>query len=66
MNTMYNKLMDYMDQIKIIDTHEHLMPESHRLEQNHDFSLMFANYCPDDLRSIGMSQYDINRFVDGG
>lgn len=55
-------LLETIEQTPTIDTHEHLPPESVRLEQNPDFSTFFSHYCQDDLVAAGMAQSDLARF----
>ena len=58
----YNRLMDHMAGIEIVDTHEHLPPEQERVASSPDFSTMFGHYCVCDLKSAGMSEKDRNAF----
>ncbi|MDO8683804.1 MAG: amidohydrolase family protein [Armatimonadota bacterium] len=58
----YEKLMDEMLGLEIIDTHEHLMQESERLALTPDFSTMFAHYCKGDLLAAGMTRAQLDTF----
>jgi hypothetical protein len=59
MAMVVQELIDYMNTLEIIDTHEHLPNESERLKQQVDFSTLFSQYCQSDLFASGM---DLNRF----
>ena len=52
------KVLDYIDSMTIVDTHEHLSDEADRLKQEVDFSTMFSHYCTSDFISAGMSKDD--------
>lgn len=56
------KLIEYMKDIKIIDTHEHLSNESERLKEIVDFSKIFSDYTECDLISAGMRKPDYADF----
>lgn len=43
-----------IDKVRVVDTHEHLMPESERNSHALDFSYLFAHYNSSDLISAGM------------
>ncbi len=51
----YDRLLELMESMEIIDSHEHLPPEAERLAQAPDFSVFFSCYCRGDLQSAGMS-----------
>lgn len=54
-------IKEHVDNISIIDTHEHLPPESERLAKNDDvLSLFFSHYASSDLRSAGMKEEELN------
>lgn len=66
-DSAYKQLMEYMENMKIVDTHEHLPAEEERAARNPDFSLLFSHYCSNDLQTAGMPQSSLNAFVaDGG
>ena len=46
--------MSEIDDIPIVDTHEHTMPESERADYAVDFSILFGAYSSSDLVSAGM------------
>ena len=52
------KLIDKMNNMDIIDTHEHLPPESVRLEKHVDVFTLFNHYCRIPLYASGMSVED--------
>jgi hypothetical protein len=59
-NTYY-KLKEAIDNIKIIDTHEHLVQEKQRLEKTPDlFEIFLSHYASSDLISSGMSYEELN------
>jgi len=59
----YSEIYEYIDSIKIIDTHEHLPDESSRIAREVDFSIMFSHYCREDLLSSGMTRDELNSFL---
>ena len=62
LETYCAQLMEYMEEIDIIDSHEHLPSEEVRVAQNPDFSLMFTHYCGVDLLAAGMSRTELGNF----
>jgi hypothetical protein len=51
----YNELLEYIQQLDIIDTHEHLLPEAMRLGTKADFfNVTLSQYASSDLISAGM------------
>ncbi|MHA2082042.1 MAG: hypothetical protein ACW99H_12960, partial [Candidatus Thorarchaeota archaeon] len=56
----YQDIKQFVDGIRIIDTHEHLPEESERIEQKVDLlATFFPHYASSDLRSAGMSEEDL-------
>ena len=56
-NAQYKELKQFVDRIKIVDTHEHLSQEPERLSQKVDLlATFFPHYASSDLRSAGMSE----------
>lgn len=59
-------IRDAVSQIKVVDTHEHLMSPGilggHGVKSP-DFSLLFYFYTSSDLRSAGMSGVDFDKFM---
>ena len=53
------KIRQLVDTLKLVDTHEHLIPESMRLATTTDFFHLFKDYIQNDLISAGMSPQDI-------
>ena len=51
-------LVDAMSEWEIIDCHEHLAPESDRLDRDVDVFTLFSHYTRGDLTVAGMSQAD--------
>ena len=47
-------LKEYIDQIKLADTHEHLIAESLRNKSDLDFTYLMPMYLNSDLISAGM------------
>ncbi|MEW6357473.1 MAG: amidohydrolase family protein [Planctomycetota bacterium] len=60
------KLIKAMEQMKIIDAHEHLPPEKVRTDAPVDVLVLFAHYTKTDLIAAGMSPEDYQRVVDCG
>ncbi|MCM8786259.1 MAG: amidohydrolase family protein [Candidatus Omnitrophica bacterium] len=50
------KLMEFVDNIEIIDAHEHLPPERVRVEKEVDIFILFSHYTKGDLLRAGMSE----------
>ena len=64
-----NKIYEKVAKTVLIDTHEHLPDESKRLSSKpplkivNDWSTLFSHYLNSDLRSAGMSEKDLKRFL---
>ncbi len=56
-------LLNHLERIEIIDTHEHLPAEAERLAEKVDFSKLFSPYCAADLESAGMSRREVEDFL---
>jgi len=54
------RLVSALEQMEIIDAHEHLGPESERLKVNVDVMTLFSHYTRGDLSVAGMSEADFN------
>ena len=61
--TNYERLMEFMAGVQVVDTHEHLPTEEDRVSKKVDFSLMFSQYCRGDLISAGMLNADAETFL---
>ena len=60
MNNSYNDIRKHVDSIRLIDTHEHLPPESERVNKVVDvLSQFYLHYTSSDLISAGMSMEDL-------
>jgi predicted TIM-barrel fold metal-dependent hydrolase len=65
------RIRDFVEQTPLVDTHEHLVEESMRLQGTldprlvpcDDWALLFRHYLGNDLRSAGMSADDQARFL---
>lgn len=55
----YQRLKNVVDEIWLVDTHEHLMMEVARLETKIDLFYLFPHYASSDLVSSGMSPEDL-------
>ncbi|MFX1606027.1 MAG: amidohydrolase family protein [Promethearchaeota archaeon] len=56
----HEEIKQFVDRIRIIDTHEHLPQELERIEQNVDvLATFFSHYASSDLCSAGMSEEDL-------
>jgi predicted TIM-barrel fold metal-dependent hydrolase len=51
-------LVSALEQMEIIDAHEHLVPEEDRVKMPVDVFTLFAHYTYGDLRSAGMSDQE--------
>ena len=49
-----NRIRNYINQMKIVDTHEHLLNPSRLKESDLDFMLLFRHYAADDYFSVAM------------
>ena len=59
------ELSEYIQAIKVIDTHEHLSKEAEYVEQGPDvLNDLFANYVTTDLVVAGASQEAVNALLD--
>ena len=63
MDTVKQELLQYMETIQIIDSHEHLCAEEERTGRDVDFSVMFSHYCTDDLKAAGMTSEELGLFL---
>ena len=54
MNPLNERILSEIENIRLIDTHEHIMPESERNGCALDFSYLFGHYNSSDLISAGM------------
>lgn len=60
MNKSYQEIRKHIDSIRLIDTHEHLPPESERVNKVVDvLSQFYLHYASSDLISAGMSPEDL-------
>jgi len=60
MNNSYNDIRKHVDSIRLIDTHEHLPPESERVNKVVNvLSQFYLHYTSSDLISAGMSMEDL-------
>ncbi len=48
------RLLEAVDRLEIIDTHEHIIPEQERLSQPVDFFTLAGHYAIDDVTSAGL------------
>ena len=55
---LYNRLYEAIARIEVIDTHEHILPESERTRQRVDFFTLAGHYAMDDLSSAGLPAAD--------
>ena len=58
------KVFDGLSDIKVIDAHEHLIPEKRRLDRKIDFFILFSHYTQEDLLSAGMTLDEFERLRD--
>jgi hypothetical protein len=58
------RIRDYVDQMRVVDTHEHLMnPAGISKSGMCDFTLLLHHYADDDLKSAGMSKPGFERIL---
>jgi len=56
----WRKLLPEIEELQVVDTHEHLCPESVRVKEDVDFfSVTMSHYASSDLISAGMSADDM-------
>lgn len=55
-DTTYASLREYMDDVRVIDAHEHLPTEESHIAGRADFYSLFKHYCRGDLVSAGAGQ----------
>ena len=58
-NPLQLRIQAAVDSIKIVDSHEHLIPEKMRLSLTTDFFHLFKDYIQNDLISAGMSKANV-------
>ena len=63
-NALYERLLEEIRQIPVIDAHEHLPEESERLAQPVDVFTLFSHYTHNDLITAGMTRQDYDRTQD--
>lgn len=63
-DTLENNLYKQINEIEIIDTHEHLGPETNWINAYADVFKMFSQYAQDDLLRAGMPMSDIKFCAD--
>ena len=56
MNKLHRRILTEIENLALIDTHEHLISENVRLSQKIDFFHWFSDYPGIDLISAGMTQ----------
>ena len=58
------KILESLEEMEIIDCHEHLPPEAVRVSRKVDVFTLFSHYTRGDLARAGMSEKDINSLTD--
>ena len=53
--SVFSRLMELMESMWIIDSHEHLSPEATRVASRLDFAHLFSHYCVSDFLAAGMT-----------
>jgi uncharacterized protein len=51
---LHKRLLESIERLDIIDTHEHILPEVERVQQPVDFFTLASHYALDDLTSAGL------------
>ncbi len=49
-----DRIREFVDQMRVVDTHEHLLPLAEMKNSSLDFTLLISHYAPGDFRSAGM------------
>jgi len=60
-NKLFEDIRNSINEIRIFDTHEHLMYESERRTKKLDFFTFFSGYASTDLMSAGLKLQDFQR-----
>ena len=61
----YQEIKEYVDGIRLVDTHEHLVQEPERLKEDVDvLATFFSHYASSDLRSAGTPEEDLVKIRD--
>jgi uncharacterized protein len=55
---LYKRLLQAIERIDVIDTHEHILPEAERVKLPVDFFTLASHYLIDDLSSAGLPAED--------
>jgi hypothetical protein len=66
-SSVRREIQEFVDQVPIIDTHEHLLSESRLIQdaQKHlDFTQLFLNYFPQDIIAAGMPEEQWNKLYE--
>lgn len=63
LNKNESEIFESLTELPVIDAHEHLMPEKHRVSMKLDFFLLFSHYTKADLLSAGMMLQDYERLM---
>jgi predicted TIM-barrel fold metal-dependent hydrolase len=65
MDPVYDEIKAHVDRIRLVDTHEHLIPERERLSAEVDvLATFFPHYASSDLRSAGMTETELRMIRD--
>ncbi|MCL5073528.1 MAG: hypothetical protein M1308_21935, partial [Actinobacteria bacterium] len=59
MNKIKEKILNKIEEMQIIDSHEHLKPEKEALKIKRDVFSLFSAYSLHDLKQAGMSKDQI-------
>jgi predicted TIM-barrel fold metal-dependent hydrolase len=62
--TIHNDLIQSMEAMDIIDAHEHLLPESGRVNLPVDVFTLFSQYSQLDLKAAGMAADEVDSLFD--
>ena len=64
LSPLEGRLIGALEQMEIIDAHEHILPESVRVEARVDVLTLFSQYMQGDLRVAGMPEEDLKDMGD--
>ncbi len=65
MSELYERIYKYVNSVKVLDTHEHLVQEFERVDSKIDvFRTLFSSYASSDLVSSGMPPEELDYICD--
>jgi uncharacterized protein len=55
------RISDFVNQMKVVDTHEHLLTPAEMDKSSFDFMLLISHYAPGDIKSSGMPSQTLDK-----